>query len=67
MARNFFEAETEFIHDIVTFSTFLKKAGNKNFPVTKSNVISRNTESRDNKIRILKSIPNAHKYKQISA
>lgn len=67
MARNFLETETEFQSELKIFNTFLKKAGYKNFSATKSNVISRNTESRDNKIRVLKSTPNKHKYKQISA
>lgn len=66
MTRNFFETEVEFTSELTTFSTFLKKAGSKNFSVNKSNVISRNTESRDNRIRVLKSTPNNHKYKQYS-
>lgn len=66
MARNFLETETEFQQDFITFYAFYKKAGSKNFSATKSNVISRNTESRDNKIRVLKSTPNTHKYKQYS-
>lgn len=66
MARNFLETETELNSEILTFSTFLKKAGSKSFPANKSGVISRNTENRDNKIRVLKSTPNTHKYKQYS-
>ena len=67
MARNFLETEEEFSTEILTFNTFLKKAGSNSFSANKSGVISRNTESRDNKIRVLKSTPNTHKYKQISA
>lgn len=66
MARNFLETEIEFNTEISTFNTFLKKAGSKSFPANKNGVISRNTESRDNKIRVLKSTPNTHKYKQYS-
>lgn len=66
MARNFLETETDFQQDFITFYTFLKKAGANNFFASKCNVISRNNESRDNKIRVLKSTPNKHKYKQYS-
>lgn len=66
MTRIFFETETEFQQDFITFYAFYKKSGSKNFSINKSNVISRNTESRDNKVRVLKSTPNNHKYKQYS-
>lgn len=67
MARNFLETETEFQSELKTFNIFLKKVGNNNFSATKSSVITRNTETRDNKLRVLKTTPNKHKYKQISA
>lgn len=66
MTHNFLETETELKQDFITFYAFYKKAGNKSFCANKSGVISRNTESRDNKIRVLKSTPNTHKYKQYS-
>lgn len=66
MTMNLLESEAEFQQDFISCYTFLKNTGSQNLSVAKINVISRNTEYRNNKVRVLKSTPNTHKYKQYS-
>jgi len=67
MTNNLLETESfsEIKSEMVTYNSFLKKAvESKNLPIGRNGVISRNTENRNNKVRVLKSKPCEHKYKQ---